>query len=94
MARYLIERTFPDGLELPDGSAGADVRRQLVTNNDAEHVTWIRSFVSADRTKTYCIYDGSSPEAIRRAATASDLPVDSITEISVLDPYGYVGAVS
>ncbi len=94
MARYLIERTFVDGLELPDGSAGADVRRQLVTNNDAEHVTWIRSFVSADRTKTFCIYDGPSPEAIRRAAAASDLPIDAITEVSVLDPYGYVGTGS
>ena len=75
-------------------SAGADVRRQLVTNNDTEHVTWIRSFVSADRTRSFCIYDGPSPEAIRRAAASSDLPVDSITEVSVLDPFAYVGVAS
>ncbi len=94
MARYLIERTFPERLDLPDGSAGAAVRRQLVANNDTEQVTWVRSFVSDDHTKTYCIYDGPSPEAIRRAAASSDLPIDAITEVSVLDPYGYVGASS
>lgn len=94
MARYLIERTFPDGLQLPTGSDGAAVRRHLVANNDTEQVSWIRSFVSADRTKTYCIYDGSSPEAIRRAAQASDLPVDSIVEVSVLDPYMYEGVTT
>ena len=93
MARYLIERTFPDGLELPDGADGAATRRQLVDNN-GDDVTWVHSYVSADRTKTFCIYDGPSPEAIRRAAATSSLPVDSITEVSVLDPYAYVGASS
>jgi hypothetical protein len=45
--------------------------------------------VSADRTATFCVYDGPTPEAIRRAATRSDLPVDRITQVRVLDPYFY-----
>ncbi len=94
MPRYLVERTFPDGLELPGGDDGAKLCLGLVDNNAAEQVTWIRSFVTDDHRKTYCIYDGPTPEAIRRAAAAGDLPVDSIAEISVLDPYFYVGAGS
>ena len=48
------------------------------------------SYVSGDKSKTYCIYDGPSPEAIRRSADANGLPVDSIAEVRVLDPYFYV----
>ena len=49
----------------------------------------MHSYVSPDHEKTYCIYDGPSPEAIRAAATTNGLPVDTITEVSVLDPYFY-----
>jgi hypothetical protein len=42
-------------------------------------------------TKTFCIYDAPTPEAIRKAATQTGLPVDAITEVSVLDPYFYLG---
>jgi hypothetical protein len=52
-------------------------------------VTWIHSYVTTDNQRTYCIYDGPSPEAIRRAASRNKLPVDSITEVRVLDPYFY-----
>src|SRR5678815_4786545 len=50
---------------------------------------WMRTYVSADRRTSFCIYDGPSPEAIRRTATRNRLPVDSITEVRVLDPYFY-----
>ena len=50
---------------------------------------WLHSYVSDDRTKTFCVYDGPSPEAIRRAAERNKLPVDHITEVRVLDPYFY-----
>lgn len=93
MPRYLVQRTFADRLEVPPSQLGATCRR-LVDNNTAEQVTWIQSFVSADRTTTFCVYEGPTPESIRRAAASSDLPVDAITEVSVLDPYSYVGASS
>ena len=92
MPRYLIERTFPDGLELPTNNDGQQACLGIVGNNASEQVTWIRSFVTEDHRKTYCIYDGPTPEAIRRAADLSNVPVDSIAEVSVLDPYFYVGA--
>lgn len=91
MPRYMVERTFPQALEIPSTTDGQKAMLGVVDNNLTEQVTWVRSFVTDDKQKTFCIYDGPSPEAIRRAAGLSDLPVDSISEVSVLDPYFYVG---
>jgi hypothetical protein len=90
MPRYLIERTLPDGLEIPTDRAGAETCRAVVETNATEGVTWLHSYVTPDRFTTYCIYDGPDPEAIRQAASRNGLPVDSITEVRVLDPYFYV----
>ena len=87
MQRYLVERTFPSGLEVPPGAAGVEMRTSLVDANADDHVTWVHSYVSDDATRTFCVYDAPSPEAIRRAADRCGLPVDSITAVSVLDPY-------
>lgn len=89
MPRYLIERTFPDGLEIPVNDQGAQTVQKVVGNNGSEGVTWIHSYVTADRKHTFCIYDGPSPDAIRRVAEKNGLPVDRITQVSVLDPYFY-----
>lgn len=94
MPRYVVERTFPDGLEIPTNPDGASVCLGVVDNNATEQVTWLQSFVSTDKTKTFCVYDGPSPEAIRRVAGLNGLPVDVISEVRVLDPYFYVGAAS
>ena len=94
MPRYLVERSFPDGLEIPTTSDGLKACLGVVDGNTGEQVTWIRSFVTDDHQKTFCIYDGPTPEAIRRAADVSEMPVDAISEISVLDPYFYVGGQS
>lgn len=92
MPRYLVERTFPGGVEIPTNAQGLKACLGVVENNVTEQVTWVQSFVTSDHGKTFCIYDGPSPEAIRRAADLNTLPVDRISEISVLDPYFYVGA--
>jgi hypothetical protein len=92
MPRYIIERTFPDGIEIPTTSAGARAMADVVDCNQTENVGWVTSFVSTDKTRTFCVYDGPDPDAIRRAATANGLPVDGITEVRVLDPYFYVGS--
>ena len=89
MPRYLVERTFPDGLAIPMTAVGARICRTVVAKNAEDGVTWVHSYVNPDRTKTFCIYDGPTPEAIRKAAQRNELPVDSITEVSVLDPYFY-----
>jgi hypothetical protein len=89
MMRYLIERTFPDGLSIPINDEGAASCSEVVKGNAESDVTWVHSYVTPDRTRTFCIYDGPNPEAIRRAAERSGLPVDSVTEVRVLDPYFY-----
>ena len=89
MPRYIIERTFPDGLAIPVNEQGARLCSTVVRNNLDEGVTWIPSYVTPDRKKTYCIYDGPNPEAIRAVATKNGLPVDRIEEVRVLDPYFY-----
>ena len=89
MPRYIVQRTFADGLQVPATEEGAIACLGVVARNADAHVTWLHSYVSADRTTTFCVYDGPDPEAIRKAAERNGLPVDVITEVSVLDPYFY-----
>ena len=89
MPRYLVEREFTDGLKIPVDEAGARVCGTVVESNLADQVTWVHSYVSTDKRKTFCVYDAPSPEAIRRTASRNKLPVERITEVRVLDPYFY-----
>jgi hypothetical protein len=78
--RYLIERTFPagalDGLDI----AG---KKQINAINAQHGVRWLSSYANAARTRTFCIYEGPSEVAIRDAAKANNIPVDSVTEVPV-----------
>jgi len=87
--RYLIERSVPQGFRLANEGEGARRYIDIVERNAEDGVTWIHSYVSEDRTRAFCVYDGPSPEAIRRTATRNELPVDRITQVRVLDPYFY-----
>lgn len=89
MPRYLVERSFPDGLNIPANPDGAHACLNVVRNNAEDGVTWIHSYVSGDKHKTFCVYDGPSPESIRKVAQRNSLPVDRILEVRVLDPYFY-----
>ena len=89
MPRYLIERTFPGGIRIPIDDAGRTAVASVIDTNTGDGVTWLHSYVSDDLRRTYCVYDGPSPEAIRRVAGRNGLPVDAITEVRVLDPYFY-----
>lgn len=89
MPRYLVERTFVDGLHIPINDAGSKTVAGVVATNAEHGVTWVHSYVCDDHAKTFCVYDGPSPEAIRLAAERNGLPVDAITEVRVLDPYFY-----
>jgi Nickel responsive protein SCO4226-like len=90
MPRYVIERVFPDGWAIPVGAEGREHCLAIVERNADEGVTWVHSYVSEDRKKTFCIYEAPTPEALRRTAMRSDLPVERITEVSVFDPYFYI----
>jgi len=89
MPRYMVERSFPDGFHLPTNEEGAGALRSVVATNAAEGVTWVHSYVSADKKRTFCVYDAPSPEAIRSVAAKNNVPADAIHEVSVLDPYFY-----
>ena len=77
MPRYVIERNFAEQLDLT--KAGVENVNLI---NDKEGVQWIFSFLSADKKKTYCLYDAPNPEAIRSAARRNNIPADAIIEIS------------
>ncbi len=89
MPRYMVERSFPDGLNIPMNGDGASACCGVVERNAGEGVTWVQSYVSADKTKTFCVYDAPSPDAIRTVAEKNGLPVGDIHEVRVLDPYFY-----
>jgi hypothetical protein len=87
MPRYVVQRTFPERLGIAATREGAQQCRDVVETNAVHGVTWVHSYITADGALTYCIYEGPSPQAIRRAAEANGLPVDRVTEVRVLDPY-------
>ena len=87
MPRYVVERTFPEGLNIPATPEGAADCRAVVERNSDWAVTWLHSYVSADGKTTFCIYEALTPEAIRKAAAQNSLPVDRIVRVRVLDPY-------
>jgi hypothetical protein len=81
MPRFMIERNFAEQLEVT-GEAAANVK---LINNE-EGVEWLFSFLSADKKKTYCLYEAPNAEAIRAAARRLNLPADVIIEVSDLRP--------
>jgi hypothetical protein len=77
MPRFLIERNFAEELEVTKD----DVDRVQRINDEAG-VKWLFSFLSADKKKTYCLYEAPSADAIRQAAKRANIPADVIIEIS------------
>ena len=77
MPIFMVERQFAQALELDAQSADGINRINL-----DEDVRWLYSFLSADKRKTYCLYEAPSPEAIRRAASRAGIPADLVVEVS------------
>jgi uncharacterized protein DUF4242 len=77
MPVFMVERRFADVLEV-DAEIAAGINRI----NDDEDVRWLYSFLSADKRKTYCLYEAPSAEAIRRAAERAGLPADVVVEVT------------
>jgi hypothetical protein len=85
MALFLIERNFAEQLEMSKEAAAA-----VKLINDDVGVNWLFSFLSADKKKTYCLYEAPSAEAIREAARRANIPADVIIEVSQLRPEAFV----
>ena len=90
MPRYVVERIFKNGLLIPMSPEGQRICLGVVDNNLEDSVTWVHSYVSDDKTKSFCIYDAPTPEAVRKSASRNNLPIEKITEVNVLDPYFYI----
>jgi len=81
MPKFIIERNFAQALELTaDGTA--DIQRI----NDDEEVRWVVSFLSADKRKSYCLYEAQDAESIKRAADRAGVPADKIVSVDEFDP--------
>jgi hypothetical protein len=88
MPVFLIERNFAEQLNVnPDAAA------EVNQINAGLGVQWLISFLSADKKKTYCLYEASSAEAIREAAKRSGMPADVIVEVSEIQSTGIMGEV-
>lgn len=88
MPIYLIVRNFGEQLE-ENREAMAEVNK---INADVG-VKWLISFLSADKKKTYCLYEAPNVEAIREAARRAGLPADVIVEVGELRSDGEMGEV-
>jgi hypothetical protein len=53
MPRYMVERTFPDGLAIPTNEQGRETTAKVAARNAEVGVTWVHSYVTPDRTKTF-----------------------------------------
>jgi hypothetical protein len=91
MPRYLVQRTFPEGLHGLIENGGAEFCGDVVERNAEEGVNWVHSYVGDESRTSFCVYDAATPEAIRRTAARNRLPVDRIIQVRVPDPYFYTG---
>lgn len=81
MPRFIIERNFAEKLEVDD-----EAKKHIKSINDQEGIEWIFSFLSADKRKTYCLYEAPDEESLRRAAKRLNIPADVITSVDRIDP--------
>lgn len=81
MPLFLIERSFAEDVDV--NSAQAAHIKQI---NDEVGIEWLYSFLSADKRKTYCLYEAPNAEAIRLAARRLSIPADAIIPVSELRP--------
>jgi len=89
MQRNVVEHTFSESLPIHMNDRGAQVCLTVIGTNAQDGVTWVHPLMTHDQMITFCNYDAPSPETIRSMAQRNNLPVESITEVSVLNPYFY-----
>lgn len=81
MPRFIIERNFAEQLELTKDAAS-----QITKVDEEEGVEWVFSFVSADKKKTYCLYEAPNADALRSSAKRLNMPADNIVEVGKVSP--------
>ncbi len=82
MPLFLIERNFAEAVQ-----SDPDTMAVIKEVNDEIGIQWLFSFLSADKRKTYCLYEAPNPEAIRAAARRLGVPADMIVEVGEIGPF-------
>lgn len=77
MPLFMVERNFASAL-----NASIEDVKAVVDINTIVGVKWLHSFLSADKRKTYCLYEAESGDAIREAARRAGLPADIVIELA------------
>ena len=83
MQLYAIRRR--DAWASPEELKATAERSTEVGNEMPDEVRWIRSYVVSEEDGslgTICIYQGTSPEAIRKHAHRVGMPADEITPVA------------
>jgi len=80
MHRYMVSGPSPRRARRLD----AEGKKQVNKTNASEKVRWVYSYANADKTKTFCIYEGPDEKSIRQAASANKIPVELLVEIPVV----------
>jgi hypothetical protein len=87
MPRYCIERELATDLNVLTDGGAAELVRIVLANNLDDGVTWLHSYITPDRKRSFCICEAPTPEAVRRASSRNKLPIKQIFEVRVVDPY-------
>ena len=77
MPMFLVERNFAQQLQL-----GKEEFRKIDKFTDELGANWLASFLSADKKKTYCLYEARDTEQLMQHAQALGLPADAIVEVN------------
>ncbi len=76
MPIFMVEREFAEQLDLDEETV------RLIDQYNLDHeIRWLTSFLSADKKKTYCLYEADDVELLRRHATDLGMPADVITQV-------------
>ncbi len=85
MPRFIIERNFAEQVEL-----NPDIASTITQVNTDVGVQWLFSFLSADKKKTYCLYEAPSADVVRANAVRLGIPADVVVEVSDIKPEMFV----
>jgi hypothetical protein len=91
MPRYLVERAFPNGFPIASNAEGRTECARIAARNAELGVTSLHSYIAENGRTSFCVCEAPSPEAVRRAASRTNWPVDVLTQVTVLDPHFYLG---
>lgn len=86
MPLFVIEREFAEQLNLDEQGVEA-----IEAYNKDANLRWLFSFLSADKKKTYCLYEASDTDALYKQARDLGIPADAVVEVTELNPAMFTG---